>query len=181
MSTRQHVDRAQILMAAADAYDVDAVDIIGNRKSDLIAKARRLAAYLMREINGWSYPDIGRRLGSKDHTMPLHGINRLKEDEQELRVATELCGQLVRGDVIYAIDKQIRSGRIDRADDGGVEGGECAASGSPETTPSQQQEASRGGGSPEIGTEAQETGAGERKGVRIKIPQKHGRADRSPE
>jgi chromosomal replication initiator protein len=42
-----------------------------------IARPRQIAMYLARQLTKMSYPQIGRRLGGRDHTTILHGNRKI--------------------------------------------------------------------------------------------------------
>lgn len=63
-----------ILRQVADKYDVTVADICSAKRHKQITPARYEAAYRMRYEADMSLPQIGKRLGGRDHTTALHGI-----------------------------------------------------------------------------------------------------------
>ncbi len=59
----------------ADSYDVTVADIIGPRRTKNIVPARHHAMHMLRD-RGWSYPEIGAKLGGRDHSTVMYGIGR---------------------------------------------------------------------------------------------------------
>lgn len=65
----------RILQEAAANYRVSVEDILGGRRTRPIVRARHEAAYRMHHELRMSFPAIGRRLGGKDHTTIINGVN----------------------------------------------------------------------------------------------------------
>ena len=76
---RQAASAKQINKAVAKYVDVTMRDLIGNSRRQNVVWARALAAYLIRTIHGFSYGEIGRHLGDRDHTTVLHAVRRAKK------------------------------------------------------------------------------------------------------
>ncbi|MBT9161421.1 MAG: Chromosomal replication initiator protein DnaA [Dehalococcoidia bacterium] len=51
--------------------------LLGKRRDKSIAFARQVAMYLMREELDFSWTDIGRGLGGRDHSTILHGYDKI--------------------------------------------------------------------------------------------------------
>ena len=60
-------------------YDVKDYDIRSGRRAQHIVHARQVVFYVAREATNLSLPEIGRRMGGRDHTTVLHGYNRVKK------------------------------------------------------------------------------------------------------
>jgi len=66
-----------ILGACAVFYGVPISSLFADRRTLEIVKARHIAMYLAKELTPRSLPDIGRRIGGKDHTTVLHGVRKI--------------------------------------------------------------------------------------------------------
>ncbi|MBV8112079.1 MAG: hypothetical protein JO312_26205 [Hyphomicrobiales bacterium] len=66
-----------ILGACAVFYGVPISSLFADRRTQEIVKARHIAMYLAKELTPRSLPDIGRRIGGKDHTTVLHGVRKI--------------------------------------------------------------------------------------------------------
>ena len=75
---RHHLAR-RIVEATADHFDLSIAQLCGQRKLRSICQARYIAAKLMCELTGLSTPEIGLKLGGKDHTTVLHNLHRADE------------------------------------------------------------------------------------------------------
>lgn len=63
-----------ILQQVAEKHNVAIRDICSSKRDKFITPARYEAAYRMRHEAKMSLPQIGKRLGGRDHTTALHGI-----------------------------------------------------------------------------------------------------------
>lgn len=57
---------------------VSHLDITSKRRTAGIAKARMIACWIMRHHTPMSLPQIGKKLGGRDHTTVLHAVNRVE-------------------------------------------------------------------------------------------------------
>lgn len=81
-----------IITAVCAHYETDPVDILSKRRPDSVVKARHIAMFLARKHTLKSLPDIGRRIGNKDHTTVIHAINKInKLLEVDLSVAADIA------------------------------------------------------------------------------------------
>jgi chromosomal replication initiator protein len=71
-----------ILGATAKVFGVTSSELVARDRRPTVAKARKVAIYLARELTGSSLPEIGRRLGGRDHSTILAAIRSLTSDIQ---------------------------------------------------------------------------------------------------
>jgi chromosomal replication initiation ATPase DnaA len=73
-------------------YAIPPATILGHDQSKTPTAARHLVCYLLREVGGYSYQEIGAALG-KHHTSVIHGHNRVLRgaDPEELK---RLCQEV---------------------------------------------------------------------------------------
>ena len=77
-----------IKRVAARYYNLDYAHMWSHRRTANLVRPRQIAMYLSRSLTAASLPEIGRRMGGRDHTTVLHGyrkITRLLETDVELR------------------------------------------------------------------------------------------------
>jgi chromosomal replication initiator protein len=86
----------EIIAVVAGFYDVSVRDLIKKGRKKEIVKPRQVAMHLMRSETSVSYPNIGERLGGRDHTTVMHAVEKVKKDletdkilEQEIRLIKE--------------------------------------------------------------------------------------------
>lgn len=96
--TLEIIDRitaAQLIAYVAALSGLSAADITGKARFRHIIRARAIVAKVLRD-NGLSYPQIGRRLGNRDHSTVINAIqlfdDYVKEEPamaERLRLASE--------------------------------------------------------------------------------------------
>jgi len=86
---RQHLEQGRkirgICHSVCAEFDLSITDLLSSRRLHGIVVARHVACYLAKTLTGMSLPEIGRRMGGRDHTTILHAIaateRRLAADE----------------------------------------------------------------------------------------------------
>ena len=76
------VDEDYLQMAAqavAQAFEVDADEVLGRRRTWPLVFARQTAYWLMHNIMGYSYCETG-RMFDRDHGGIMHGVKRVEEE-----------------------------------------------------------------------------------------------------
>jgi hypothetical protein len=58
-------------------YGCSVIDVLSERRTRRIVEPRQVAMYLASKLTGRSTPEIGRRLGNRDHTTVLHGARKI--------------------------------------------------------------------------------------------------------
>jgi chromosomal replication initiator protein len=82
-----------VLTATASAFGVTPGELVARDRRPNVARARKVAIYLARELTDKSLPEIGRRLGGRDHSTILAAVR-------------SLAGDIERdGDLAQAVDK----------------------------------------------------------------------------
>jgi chromosomal replication initiation ATPase DnaA len=69
----------EILSETAIKHGLTVGELLGQARSRWIAWPRFEAAHRLRKELGWSLPQIGRRLGDRDHTTALNALKRYEE------------------------------------------------------------------------------------------------------
>ncbi len=75
----KNINSAQIIKAVADYYQVSPNDLVGRCRQKSVVEPRQIAMYLLRDILGLSYPDIGQKIGKRDHTTAIYANNKISE------------------------------------------------------------------------------------------------------
>ncbi len=73
---RTHPSVARIIQGVSEFYELEPGDILGRRKTRVIARARLVSYWLARKLTGRSYPELGDDFG-RDHTTVMIGCNRI--------------------------------------------------------------------------------------------------------
>ncbi|HEX2161091.1 MAG TPA: chromosomal replication initiator protein DnaA [Thermoleophilaceae bacterium] len=69
-----------VVTATASLFGLTANQLVARDRRPDVARARKVAIYLARELTGKSLPEIGRRLGGRDHSTILAAVRSLSGD-----------------------------------------------------------------------------------------------------
>ncbi len=72
-----------ILKSVADFYGVLPGDLLKRSRKKEIVKPRQVAMFLLREETKSSFPEIGSKLGGRDHSTVIHAYEKIKREEEE--------------------------------------------------------------------------------------------------
>ena len=67
-----------IISEVANTYNVSETDILSNRRTASLARARQVAMYIARETTGLSFKQIGENFG-KDHSTVLYNVRQVED------------------------------------------------------------------------------------------------------
>lgn len=76
----KNINPNQIIKATADFFEISVNELIGRCRKKSIVGPRQITMYLLRDILGLSYPDIGQKLGKRDHTTAIYAYTKLSEE-----------------------------------------------------------------------------------------------------
>jgi hypothetical protein len=72
----------QIISAVARYYKVSGTDMMSSRRTASIVRPRHIAMYLSKTLTLNSLPEIGKRMGGRDHTTVLVGLRKIQQQRQ---------------------------------------------------------------------------------------------------
>ena len=58
-------------------FNLKLSDMVSSRRSINIARPRQVAMYISKTITSFSYPEIGKAFGGKDHTTVIHAVKKI--------------------------------------------------------------------------------------------------------
>jgi chromosomal replication initiator protein len=70
-----------ILKSVADFYNISQADLTKRSRKKEIVKPRQIAMFLLREEIKLSFPEIGQKLGGRDHSTVIHACEKIKREE----------------------------------------------------------------------------------------------------
>lgn len=70
-----------ILKTVADFFNIPAADLTKRSRKKEVVKPRQIAMYLLREEIKLSFPEIGQKLGGRDHSTVIHACEKIKREE----------------------------------------------------------------------------------------------------
>ena len=69
-----------ILKSVADFYNISLADLVKRSRKKEIVKPRQIAMFLLREETKLSFPEIGQKLGGRDHSTVIHACEKIKNE-----------------------------------------------------------------------------------------------------
>jgi chromosomal replication initiator protein len=91
---KKEVTVDEVIKAVASKLNVKIADIKSQNKTKNFVFSRQIAMYLSRKMTNASYPDIGEKIGGRDHSTVIYAFNKMKklveEDTNLKRIVQEL-------------------------------------------------------------------------------------------
>lgn len=72
-----------IMKTVADFYGITQFDLMKRSRKKEIVRPRQICMYLLREEARSSFPEIGQKLGGRDHSTVIHACEKINREEQE--------------------------------------------------------------------------------------------------
>lgn len=73
----------EIQKTVADYFQIKVADLRAKKRTLSIVRPRQIAMFLVRELTGYSLPEIGEYFGGKDHTTVLHACNKVASEKEK--------------------------------------------------------------------------------------------------
>lgn len=70
-----------VLKSVADFYSISGADLTKRSRKKEVVRPRQVAMYLLREETKLSFPEIGQKLGGRDHSTVIHACEKIKKEE----------------------------------------------------------------------------------------------------
>ncbi len=77
--TKEQITVDEIIKVVAGKFGVKITELKSKKKNKNLAVPRQIAMYLARKLTTASYPDIGEKIGSRDHSTVIYGFNKVKK------------------------------------------------------------------------------------------------------
>lgn len=81
----------ELLKIVADFYNCTSSDVLGARRHAEIVKPRQVYMYLLKHELGFTFPQIGREVGGRDHTTAMHSVEKI---EKGMKKSDELLDEI---------------------------------------------------------------------------------------
>ncbi len=75
----------QIVKSVADFFEISQDELVNRSRRKEVMEPRQIAAFLLRDLLSMSYPDIGERLGKRDHTTVIHSCEKIIQEVNKNR------------------------------------------------------------------------------------------------
>ncbi len=69
-----------ILKSVADFFSISLTDLVKRSRKKEIVRPRQIAMFLLREETKLSFPEIGQKLGGRDHSTVIHACEKIKNE-----------------------------------------------------------------------------------------------------
>lgn len=75
-----NINPNHLLKCVAQFFDIQPSDLINTSRRKEVVVPRQITMYLLRDMLGMSYPDIGDKMGKKDHTTAIHSFEKISTE-----------------------------------------------------------------------------------------------------
>lgn len=75
-----NINPNHIVKSVASFFEVSQNDLITTSRRKEVVLPRQVAMFLMRDMLGMSYPDIGDKMGKRDHTTAIHSFEKIARE-----------------------------------------------------------------------------------------------------
>ncbi len=70
-----------VIKSVAEFYRIPMTDLLKRSRRKEVVRPRQIAMFLLREEVKHSFPEIGEKLGGRDHSTVIHACTKIKEEE----------------------------------------------------------------------------------------------------
>lgn len=78
----QKLSMEEIQKTVAEYFNIQIADLRSKTRSRSVARPRQYAMFLIRELTGYSLPEIGNFFGGRDHTTVLHACKKIRSENE---------------------------------------------------------------------------------------------------
>lgn len=84
---------ASVIWASCRHFGVSKVDLVSHRRHAIAVRARQVAMYVAKTTSLRSLPEIGRRIGGRDHSTVLHAVRKIQAliDNSDARTIADVA------------------------------------------------------------------------------------------
>jgi chromosomal replication initiator protein len=76
-NNKEEVSVEEIIKVVASRMNVKIADVKAHNKNKNLVLARQISMYLARKLTNFSYPDIGQKIGGRDHSTVIYANNKI--------------------------------------------------------------------------------------------------------
>ena len=76
-NNKEEVSVEEIIKVVAGKMNIKIADIKAHNKNKNLVLARQISMYLSRKLTNYSYPDIGQKIGGRDHSTVIYANNKI--------------------------------------------------------------------------------------------------------
>jgi len=87
----KRINFQKLTKVVAEFYNLSPKDLLSNSRKKEIVRPRQIAMYLLRKEIKYSFPQIGKKFGGKDHTTAIYAYEKITKDlEKDEDLADEI-------------------------------------------------------------------------------------------
>ena len=79
-ANEKEISILDIQKIVASHYSIKVSEMLSSRRSRSLVFPRQIAMYLCKELTHFSYPEIGRNFGGRDHTTVIYASKKIEND-----------------------------------------------------------------------------------------------------
>jgi len=76
----RNITANEIIKTVADFFEVSTLSLTDRSRKKEVVRPRQICMYLLRDILKLSYPNIGEKLGRRDHTTAIHACDKITKN-----------------------------------------------------------------------------------------------------
>jgi chromosomal replication initiator protein len=80
VNSQNTVRISDVVETVSNFYNIDADKVHDKTRKRKIVKPRQIIMYLLREDYNFAYPEIGEKIGDRDHTTVIHSYKKIKKE-----------------------------------------------------------------------------------------------------
>lgn len=96
---KEEITVDEIIKAVAGKFGLKLADVKSQKKNKNLVLARQIVMFLARKLTSASFPDIGEKIGGRDHSTVIYANNKIKRQlstDEKLRQLTESIEYLLK-------------------------------------------------------------------------------------
>src|SRR3990167_9990966 len=78
--SNKKISSGQVIKIVANFFEILTDDITSHSRRKKVIEPRQITIFLLREMLGMSYPDIGEEIGKRDHTTAIHSYEKISRE-----------------------------------------------------------------------------------------------------
>lgn len=78
--TAKNITPTQVIKSVADFFEITPHELAGRSRKKELVEPRQISAFLLRDILSMSYPDIGDKLGKRDHSTAIYSYEKVSHE-----------------------------------------------------------------------------------------------------
>jgi chromosomal replication initiator protein len=86
----RHLTQSMIQEKTCEYYNIRMEELIGKCRDSKLVIPRQVAMYIIKELLGTSFPNIGKAFGGRDHTTVMHACRKIEKMKREPSIKNDI-------------------------------------------------------------------------------------------